>query len=321
MLKKLESLNTLIGNTPLRKLDHKSINLFAKLEYHNMMNSIKARTAFYILKSAIERGEVTNKTTIIESSSGNFAVAMATLCRHIGIKFIPIIDNNINKIYEELLYSISYKVIKVTERDSTGGYLLNRLKKVREMLHNSDVYWSNQYNNQDNFYAHYYGIGKELAQEFDSLDYAFIGVGTGGTISGVSTKLKEKFPNIKIIAVDTKGSIIFGGSPHKRYIPGIGSSIVPDLVKKAIIDEVIIVPEVETIEGCHELFGKHAIFAGGSSGTSYIAVNNYFRKRNLEDIPNVVFLCPDGGLPYVSTVYNTEWVNWLKQQSEIPILI
>lgn len=319
MLDKLDKISDLIGNTPVKQLCNKSINLYAKLEFLNMTNSIKARTAFYILRSAIKRGEVTQNTTLVESSSGNFAVAMATICRYMGLKFISVIDGNINKITEKLLNSIAYKVIKVIERDNTGGFLLNRLKTVQDMLRNPNMYWTNQYNNNENFCAHYYGTGEELVKEFNHLDYAFIGVGTGGTIAGVSQKLKEKFRNIKIIAVDTKGSVIFGGDPQRRYIPGIGSSIRPKLVKKAIIDEVMIIPEIETVRGCHKLLNEYGIFAGGSSGTTFIAVNKYFEKKKLDYTPNIVFLCPDAGLPYIDTIYNSEWVNWLEKKAKVSI--
>ncbi|HEU4962326.1 MAG TPA: 2,3-diaminopropionate biosynthesis protein SbnA [Bacilli bacterium] len=316
MLDTLERLGHLIGHTPLLPVAHDRINLFAKLEYYNLMNSVKARAAYYILKSAIERGDVTEETTIIESSSGNFAIAMATLCKQIGIPFLPVIDPNINASYENMLRSITDHVVKVTERDETGGYLLTRLQTVREFLNtHPNAYWTNQYENEDNYRAHYYGIGSELADAFDRLDYVFVGVSTGGTIAGISNRLKEKFPDVKVIAVDSEGSVIFGDKPKKRYIPGIGASTVPAQVKRAKIDDVIIVPEVKTVEGCHELFNRHAIFAGGSSGTSYYAIEQYFKNKELTEKPNVAFLCPDNGVAYTSTVYNPEWVKWIREES------
>lgn len=316
MLKKLEKLGHLIGNTPVVQLEHPTINLFAKLEYQNMMSSVKARAAFHILKSAIERGDVTQDSTIVESSSGNFAIALATFCKYIDVKFIPIIDPNINSSYENVLRTISHEVVKVTERDQTGGFLLTRLNKVHELINSlPNAYWTNQYQNPDNFDAHYMGTGAELVEHFDRLDYIFIGVSTGGTISGISNRVKEAFPNVKVIAVDSQGSIIFGDKPRKRYIPGIGASIMPELVKRAIIDDVVIVPELNTVEGCHELYSRHAIFAGGSSGTSYYAIQQYFKDMELDYRPNVAFLCPDNGVAYSSTVYNNEWVAWLREQS------
>ena len=316
MLKKLQSLSHLIGNTPLLQLEDARLNLYCKLELHNLMGSVKVRPAYYILQEAINRGEIDEDTTVIESSSGNFAIALATLCKRLGIRFVPIIDPNINPSYERLLRSISSDVVKVTERDETGGFLLTRINTVYRMLEeNPNTYWTNQYGNEDNFRAHYHGLGTELANHFEELDYAFVGVSSGGTISGVSRRLKDKFPDVKIIAVDTQGSVIFGDTPKKRYIPGIGSSIRPDVIDHALIDEIILVPEVETIDGCYELFERHGLFVGGSSGTSYKAIQNYFAKQTLNKRPNVVFLCPDGGMPYVDTVYNPEWVEWMRSES------
>ncbi|QDS33896.1 2,3-diaminopropionate biosynthesis protein SbnA [Brevibacillus brevis] len=315
MLTKMMAISHMIGNTPLNKLEHEHINLFCKLEYNNLMGSVKVRPAFYILQEAIKRGEITEETTVVESSSGNFAIALATLCKRLGIKFIPVIDPNINPVYENLLRVISHEVVKVTDRDETGGFLLTRIQTVNRLLNEtSNSFWTNQYGNPDSARSHYFGLGAEIADSFETLDYAFIGVSSGGTITGISQRLKERFPDIKIIAVDTVGSVIFGQEPQKRYIPGIGSSMRPDILKGAIIDEVVHVSEEDTVKACYQLYAEHGIFAGGSSGTSYWAIENYFKDQKHVAKPNVVFLCPDGGMPYVNTVYNQEWVQWLHQQ-------
>jgi N-(2-amino-2-carboxyethyl)-L-glutamate synthase len=321
LLEKLDSIKPLIGNTPKVRLDVEGINLFTKLEYQNFMNSVKSRPAFHILREAILRDEIKQDTTVIESTSGNFGIALAAICKKLRIKFIAVIDSNINPSYENLLNSLCYRVVKITERDRTGGYLENRLKKVKELCSSiKPSYWTNQYSNKDNFQAHYFGLGKEISEEFNKLDYIFIGVSSGGTISGVSRYLKEKYSNIKIIAVDIEGSAIFGEEPKKRNIPGIGSSIVPPILSEADIDEVIHVSELETVSGCNDLLVKHSIFAGGSSGSSYCAVKKYFKSKEINGIPNVLFLCPDNGLPYVDTIYNNKWVKYLKEQHSSPIL-
>ncbi|SFS44595.1 2,3-diaminopropionate biosynthesis protein SbnA [Marininema halotolerans] len=318
MINKLHQARAFIGNTPLIQLENKRIEMFAKLEYHNLMNSIKVRPAYHILKTAIQKGEITSKTTVIESSSGNFGIALAALCKQLQIKFIPVIDANINSAYEDILYALSYRVEKVTERDGTGGYLLNRLQRVEELLQKTPhSYWPNQYENPLNYESHYYGLGSEIAHHFETLDYAFIGVSTGGTIAGISQRLKEKFPHIKIVAVDLVGSVIFGGPPKMRHIPGIGASMVPKQIERALIDDVVMVEELDAIRGCHRLFEEHGVFAGGSSGSCYHAIHCYFSKMELAQRPKVVFLCPDGGTAYVKTVYNDEWVAHLRQKEHV----
>lgn len=314
MLEKLRSLGHMIGNTPLVKLDLDQIELFVKLEYQNLTGSVKVRPAYYILEAAIKRGEITPQTTLIESSSGNFAIALATLCKRIGIQFIPVIDPNINPIYENYLHTLTDHVDKVQERDKTNGFLLSRLNRVNAYLEDiKDSYWTNQYGNPDCVKGHYYGLGSEIADSFDELDYAFIGAGSTGTIAGVSMRLKEKFPAIQIIAVDTEGSVIFGDKPKKRFIPGIGSSIVPPNLSQAQIDEVILVPEWNAIEGCYRLLEEHSLFGGGSTGSVYYAIRNYFKGKSFVKKPKVIFICADNGMAYMDTVYNQNWVNAFRE--------
>jgi cysteine synthase A len=311
MLDKLKSVQPFIGNTPLRKLfvEGLHVDLYAKLEFGNFAGSIKSRPAFHILNKAIESGVIDQHSTIVESSSGNFAIALAMFSKLLGIDFIPVIDPNINPGYEQLLRYLCRKVIKVTRQDETGGYLLTRLAVVHELCEtHKNVFWPNQYENKYNAQAYYQFMGKEIADSFDQLDYAFIGVSSCGTIAGLSKRLKEEFPGIKIIAIDVEGSVIFMQKPRKRFISGIGSSIVPPLVNHAEIDEIIHLPQTDIIEGCHELVDEHMLFAGASSGASYSAVKKYFKEHPpTGDAPKVVFICPDRGDAYLDTIYNQEW--------------
>lgn len=313
---RVNALGCLIRETPVVRLEHDELELYAKLEHANPVGSIKDRPAYWILKSAIERGEVHARSSVVESSSGNFAIALAVLCRLLGIRFLPVIDPNITATYEETLRRHCNLVVKVEERDDTGGYLKTRLRKVTELCSSLNAaYWTNQYGNRDGMQAHYQLTGAELCSAFDRLDYVFIGVSTGGTISGVSRRVKEHFPNAKVIAVDAEGSVIFGGKPKKRYIPGIGASIVPELLQHALIDDVVTVPEIETVEACHELLNAHGLFVGGSSGSAYAAVKKYLPRMRTADgrKPRALFISPDRGTAYLDTLYNPEWVMMLRK--------
>jgi cysteine synthase A len=220
-----------------------------------------------------------------------------------------VIDPNINHDYELLLNKLADRVEKVTERDETGGYLLTRLKKVKEVCEQgSDIYWTNQYDNPNNYLAYYEGMGKEICDSFDHLDYVFVGVSTCGTIAGISRKLKERFPAITVVAVDIEGSVIFGGAPQKRYISGLGSSKVPGMLKEAIIDKVVYVSEPNVVKGCHELLSRHTIFGGGSAGAMYYAVKEFLEQHEVTHRPKILFLCPDKGAAYLDTIYNESWV-------------
>ena len=314
LLARAEALGAALRPTPVVRLAHPRVNLFARLEYHSVVGSLKDRPAYYMLRDAIRRGVVRRTTTVIESSSGNTAAALTVFCRILGLTFIPIVDPNIQNHYRELLQSAGAQVVSVNERDETGGYLKTRLAKVKELLETiPDVFWTDQYRNPSAMAAHYEMTAGGIIASFSSLDYVFVGVGTAGTIAGVSQRLKAHFPNVKVVAVDAEGSVIFGQKPRRRYIPGIGSSIVPDLLRHAIIDDTVYVRELDTIDACHELLREHQILAGGSSGSSYAAIKSY---RFSEPSPTVLFLCPDRGTAYMDTIYNPGWVAWRHEQEK-----
>lgn len=313
LVARLERLRNILRPTPHVPLAVEGMNLFAKLEYVNPVGSVKDRPAYWILKRAAERGEICDETTVIESSSGNFACALAAFTRLVGLRFIPVIDANISGTYESFLRRVCAKVVKVEDRDDTGGFLKARLEMVRHLCATvANAYWTNQYGNPDVVQAHYELTAGEICADFASLDYVFIGVSTAGTIAGVSRRLKERYPNVRVIAADAQGSVIFGDAPRKRHIPGVGSSIVPPLLSQATIDDVVLIPERETVAACRDLLITHGLFVGGSSGTAFAAVKRYAPKMPKAKRPTVLFLCADRGTPYLDTVFDPVWVTKLE---------
>lgn len=308
--RQIHSLRSLMKATPVVRLEVEGINLHAKLKFHNPMGSLKDRPALWILSCAIERGEITQDSILIESSSGNFATALALYSRLLNLRFIPVIDPNIVPSYEFLLRQTCERVEKVLERDDAGGYLKARLAKVDELLRSTPhSFWPNQYGNPDAVAAHYHLTGEEICNAFQQLDYVFIGVSTGSTIAGVSKRLKERFPGVRIVAVDAEGSVLFGQPPKKRYIPGIGASLPSRFLSQASVDASVIVPEYETALACNELLQHHGLFVGGSSGSVYAAVKRYLPQLRALHPPNVLMICADRGTPYIETLYNPAWVN------------
>src|SRR2546427_4487310 len=305
---RLELLRNTLRPTPHVHLTMEGMDLFAKLEYVNPVGSIKDRSAYWILKRAAERGEICDETTVIESSSGNFACALAAFTHLVGLRFIPVIDPNISGTYESFLRRLCPTVVKVEERDDTGGFLKTRLQKVKELCATiPNAYWTNQYGNLDAVEAHYELTAGEICADFFSLDYVFIGVSTAGTIAGVSRRLKERYPKIRVIAVDTEGSAIFGGAPRKRHIPGIGSSIVPHLLSHAKIDDIVLVSERETVQACQELLTSHGLFVGGSSGTAFAAGKKDAARMPADPPPPPLFPCADPGTPHPHTGFHSPW--------------
>ncbi len=313
LVTRLEQLRKILRPTPHVPLAVEGMRLFAKLEYVNPVGSIKDRPAYWILKRAAERGDIRDDTTVIESSSGNFAAALAAFTHLVGLKFIPVIDPNIAGAYESFLRRLCPTVVKVEDRDETGGFLKTRLRMVEHLCATiPNAYWTNQYGNLDAVEAHYELTAGEICADFDSLDYVFIGVSTAGTIAGMSRRLKERYPNVRIIAADTQGSAIFGDAPRKRHIPGVGSSIVPPLLSHARIDDVVLIPERETVAACRDLLTTHGLFAGGSSGTVFAAVKRYTARMPEARRPTVLFVCADRGTPYLDTVFDPTWATKLE---------
>ena len=306
-----ENIFNMVGNTPMIKIEDaqlKNITLFAKLEGFNPTGSVKDRAAKHIINKIIDMKLIDKDTIIIESSSGNFGIALSSYCKSKGLKFYCVIDPLISETNKMLIEKFSTEVVTVTERDKNGAYLLNRIKKVNELtLENPNSYWVNQYANEFNAEAYYQTLGNEICDEVNDIDYVFVGVSSGGTITGVSRKIKEVYPKAKVVAVDIVGSVIFGGSPQKRYIPGIGSSKEPEILQLALIDDVIAIEESDVVKECNNLLLKHKIFVGGSSGAVFSAIKQYFNEKSFIKKPNVVTLFADRGDRYANTVYNEEW--------------
>ncbi|MFY0534274.1 2,3-diaminopropionate biosynthesis protein SbnA [Nannocystis pusilla] len=310
LVARVRALARLLRSTPVVPLELDGLRLFAKLEYCNPVGSIKDRPAYGMLRAAIERGEIGRDTTVVESSSGNLALALAVLCNQLGLSFVPVIDPNISPTLERILSGATARVVKVEQRDDTGNYLKTRLGRVRELCAATpNSFWTNQYASLDGMNAHYTLTAGEIAEQFTRLDYVFLGVSSAGTLAGVSNRLKEAFPGVQIVAVDVEGSVIFGGPPRKRYIPGIGASQVPPLLAQARVDDVVMVSELETIHACRELLHRHGIFAGGSTGSVYAAIKKRARALRSATPPHVLFLCYDRGVAYLDTVYDPAWVS------------
>ncbi len=301
-----------VGNTPMVQIEIDNcpnIRVSAKLEGYNPTGSIKDRAANFVLSHELKSGKINKRTTILESSSGNFGVALAAYCRRFGLDFICVVDPCILPINESLIKAFGGKVIKVQDEDENGGYLLSRIAKVKELESIlANCYWTNQYSNPLIAEAYFKSVGEEICRSQDvPVDYVFVGTSSGGSITGISKRVKLDYPHAKIIAVDMWGSVIFGTPPSKRFIPGIGSSMVPNILNHAVIDDVVMVDEEETIRQCKHLLQEKNIFVGGSSGSVMSAIVKYFTNNPVNKSTNVVAVFPDRGERYISTIYNESW--------------
>jgi cysteine synthase A len=302
-----DSLVSCIGTTPIVALDRlfpqDDVEVLAKLEFLNPGGSVKDRPARYIIERGLASGEITSETTLVESTSGNMGVALAMVAKIHGIRFIAVVDPNVVQANLAIIRYLGARVEMVTEHDQNGGYLGTRIARVHELLREEPgALWINQYENSLNRDSHYYGTGEEIVSSLDRpVDCLVVAVSTTGTIMGVARRLRRAYPKMRVVAVDSIGSIIFGGPPTTRRFPGIGSSRRPGLLNFAEIDRVVHVSEEEMVKGCRDLLREEAILAGASSGSVIAGI-----RRLLPVLPTpvrVMTLLPDRGERYLDSVY------------------
>ena len=312
-----------IGNTPLVELNKlfpsSSSRNYAKLEMFNPGGSTKDRTAILMLSKAMEKGELGLKSTVIESSSGNMAIGLAQICRYLDLKLIVVTDPNINRHTVDLIEAYGAKVERVTEADSSGNYLKNRLKRVRELRESiPNSYWPNQYENDLNPEAHYQTMNEIVDLCPEPPDYILAATSTCGTIMGCERYVRQHNLKTKVVAVDAMGSEIFGSTTGQRLIPGHGAGRKSDLLDKSFIDHVFHMTDKECVIGCRQLLQRESIQAGGSAGAVVMAA-----KKMQSLIPknsSCVLIFADSGERYLDTIYNDSWVECTfgKLQKPVP---
>lgn len=281
--------------------------LFLKLEALNPAGSIKLKTACGLIDDAFARGLVTAQTVFIESSSGNLGVALATICAERGLKFNCVIDPNCSVHNENTIRALGATVVKVTERDVNGGYLGSRIAYIRKACAQDPSFlWLNQYENRANPEVHARLTASAITRHFKKVDYLFVGAGTTGTLVGCLSHFAEHFPQTRVIAVDSIGSITFGQQAAPRHIPGLGTSLLPPIFDPRGLHAAQMIPEEQTVLMCRYLARKHGIFAGGSTGTTLAGV--YAWRDRIASDALVVAISPDWGDRYLGTVYDDRWV-------------
>lgn len=275
----------------------------------NPGGSVKDRPARYIIEQGLAESSLRAGMHVIESSSGNFAIALALLCATHRLRFTAVVDPNISAANLKIIRCYGGLIDMVREGDEHGGYLQARIDRVGQLLAaDPQAIWINQYANARNWLAHFHGEGAELATALaaDPPDALVLGVSTSGTLHGIARRLKQAWPALRVIAVDALGSVLFGGKPALRKLPGIGASRVPELLRRDEVDEVVWVDDYDASMACRALTLHEGIFAGGSSGAVIAALQRLAAQDALP--PRVVTLLPDRGERYLDTVYNDAWL-------------
>ena len=312
-----------IGNTPLIKLnkitDEIEATVLAKVEYFNPGNSVKDRMALKMVEDAENDGRLKPDGTIVEGTSGNTGMGLALVAIVKGYKLICVTTDKQSKEKIDVLKAVGAKVIICpadVEPDDPNSYY-STAKRIGDETENS--WYVNQYNNLSNREAHYLSTGPEIWKQTDGkITHFVVGVGTGGTISGVAKYLKEKNNKIKVWGIDTYGSVfkkyhetgVFDKNEIYPYITeGIGEDIIPENVDFDLIDKFEKVTDEDAAIYTRKLAKEEGIFAGNSCGAAIkglLQLKEHFSKNDV-----VVVLLHDSGSRYIGKIYND---NWMKEK-------
>ncbi|MER5881053.1 2,3-diaminopropionate biosynthesis protein SbnA [Streptomyces sp. NPDC001910] len=282
-------------------------SLLLKCEGFNFAGSIKLKAAAEMVATAERDGSLTADSILVESSSGNLGVALSMIAASKGYRFVCVTDSRCNLTTRLMMEVLGSEVHVVSGQATNGGLLGARLDHVRSMCATDDrCVWLSQYTNEANWRAHYRTTAPEIARSFPELDVLFVGAGTTGTLMGCARYFRDQDRPVRIIAVDSVGSVAFGGAPGRRMIPGLGMSMRPPLLDESYVDEVVRVEEADTIRTCRRLARRGFLF-GGSTGTVVSGSIGWLADHRAQDL-TAVAVAPDLGERYLDTIYQDNWV-------------
>ena len=299
------SIIELIGNTPLMELRNFSVNekienkIIAKVESVNPGSSVKDRLGLALIRSAEEKGIISPGSVIVEPTSGNTGIALAYISAARGYRLILTMPETMSVERRNLLKAFGAELVLTPGSEGMAGAISKAEELIKEI---PGSYMPQQFNNPSNPEMHYKTTGPEIWEDTEGkIDYFVAGVGTGGTVSGVAKYLKEKNPNVKIVAVEPEESAVLSGKekgPHK--IQGIGAGFIPQNFNKDLIDEIIPVSGDAATETSRMLAKTEGLLVGISSGAALYAALKISEREQNKDL-KIVVLLPDSGERYLST--------------------
>ena len=301
MAKIVNSITELIGETPVVKLNHvvdaDSADVYLKLEYMNPGSSVKDRIALAMIEAAEQSGQLKAGDTIIEPTSGNTGIGLAWVAAAKGYKAILVMPDTMSLERRSLLRAYGAQLILTPGAEGMKG----AIGKANELAEQHGYFIPQQFENPANPEIHRNTTGKELVEQFpDGLDAFISGVGTGGTVTGAGEVLKEKFPEIKVYAVEpTDSPVLSGGKPGGHKIQGIGAGFVPEVINTEIYNEVIKVSNEDAFETSRRVGQEEGILGGISAGAAVHAALQV--AKQLGKGKKVVAIIPDNGERYLST--------------------
>ncbi|MBT2644271.1 cysteine synthase A [Bacillus sp. ISL-41] len=301
MVRIANSITELIGQTPIVKLnglgDDQSADVYLKLEYMNPGSSVKDRIALAMIEDAEEKGALKQGDTIIEPTSGNTGIGLAMVAAAKGYKAILVMPETMSMERRNLLRAYGAELVLTPGPEGMGG----AIRKAEELAKENEYFMPQQFENEANPSIHERTTGPEIVEQMgDQLDAFISGIGTGGTISGAGKVLREKYENIKIIAVEpTDSPVLSGGKPGPHKIQGIGAGFVPGVLDTDVYDEIIKVENEQAFDYARRAAKEAGILGGISSGAAIYAALETAKK--LGKGKKVLAVIPSNGERYLST--------------------
>jgi len=284
------SLLRAIGNTPIVRLD----NVYAKYEGVNPTGSIKDRVALAIVEGAERSGDLKPGDTIVEASSGNTGIALSMIAAVKGHKMVVVMPENMSEERKDIMRALGARL----ELTTASGSLLEAIERAEEIGKQPGHFLARQFSNPNNIAAQE-RTGREILEEIGPVDAVVAGVGTGGTLAGISNVMREANPKLKVIAVEPEeAAVMFGGSDARiaeHSIHGIGDGFIPQLIDMATVDRVIVVGSEEAVHMARMLASRHGLLVGLSSGANMLAAQKVAKMFD-----KVVTVLPDRGERYLS---------------------
>jgi cysteine synthase len=276
-----------------------------KLEGESPWRSIKGRTAIGLIASVAWR--VTERSRLIESTSGNLGVALAALSRELGLAFTAVVDDLLPTQMRQRIHADGALLLPADGNFAGGDRLASRIRTVsRICAADPNVIWTNQYENAANPLIHEVWTGPELLTQVPDVQAIFVGVSTGGTLGGLARATRTAGRDVKVVGTDVEGSRVFGGRAGPRVLTGIGASKPSKHLDASMCDAVEVMSSWDGIVQCRDWKQVTGLCLGGSSGVVLAAALRHLAAH--PDLTTVACVCPDLGDNYTETIYNDEWV-------------
>lgn len=295
-----ENITELVGRTPMLHLRRMSpagaANVFAKLEYLNPGGSVKDRAAIGMIQEAERQGRLKPGATILEATAGNTGIGLALIGVNKGYRVIVCVPEKFAEEKVKVMRALGAEVIRTPDAEGMQG-AIKKVKELAATIPNS--FTALQFENPANPDFHHDTTAAEMYEQMQGrIDAVVLGVGTGGTFTGVARFMKEKNPRIYCVAVETQGSVLQGGKPGPHKVEGIGSSFIPKTFDRNVCDEIIMVSDQDAFATVAELARREGVLGGSSAGANVFAALQVARKLGAGK--HVVTLIPDSAERYMS---------------------